>query len=234
MIADMNLSIDYLEKALEAAEHPDTEQELLPLAETYLNLANGYSFLNKFQQALKFAEKALRFANQRCNSLRAEIQHERSRSADGPNPKVESLDFQLSDFIAIKIMAHLCVGEQHEKLGSFNAAIKFYSEGKQFAETNFGTKHPLYTRCINAMGGARLRSKYQTKEVYRTTTEGSAPTTAIKVKQTSSAKKKVRKSTSKDSAEDQSIKSKLMARRLRAGSAQGKRRDILGAVKAAE
>ena len=60
------------------------------------------------------------------------------------------------------IMSELCVGEQHEKLGSFNAAIKFYAEGKQVAEDNFGTRHPLYTKCINAMGGARLKSKYQT------------------------------------------------------------------------
>ena len=160
MIADMNTSIGYLEKALEAAENPDTDQDLLPLAETYLNLANGYSFLNKYDSALKFAEKALKFAKYRCNRLREEIQEERSKGPDGPNPKVDSLDFQLNDFIAIKIMAHLCVGEQHERLGSFNAAIKFFSEGKQFAETNFGTKHPLYTKCINAMGGARLKSKY--------------------------------------------------------------------------
>ena len=160
MTADMNLSIQYLEKALESAEHPDTDQDLLPLAETYLNLANGYSFLNKYESALHYSEKALRFAKQRCESLRAEITQERAKGSDGPNPKVESLDYQLSDFIAIKIMAHLCVGEQHEKLGSYNAAIKLYSEGKEFAEINFGTKHPLYTKCINAMGGARLRSKY--------------------------------------------------------------------------
>ena len=57
-------------------------------------------------------------------------------------------------------MAHLCVGEQHEKLSSFNAAIKHYSEGKSLAETNFGTRHPLYTKSVNAMGGARLKSKY--------------------------------------------------------------------------
>lgn len=66
MTADMHLSIDYLEKALLAAENPDTEQELLPLAETYLNLANGYSFLEKFENALGYAEKALKFAKLRC------------------------------------------------------------------------------------------------------------------------------------------------------------------------
>ena len=67
MTADMNLSIEYLEKALEAAENPETEQELLPLAETYLNLANGYSFLNRFDQALIYASKALKFSKHRCN-----------------------------------------------------------------------------------------------------------------------------------------------------------------------
>jgi len=43
---------------------------------------------------------------------------------------MENLSFQLNDFIAIMVMSHLAVGEQHEKLGSYNAAIKFYSEGK--------------------------------------------------------------------------------------------------------
>ena len=65
-------------------------------------------------------------------------------------------------------MADLSVGEQHEKLGAYNHAIKCYSDGKSFAEKHFGTKHPLYIKSVNAMGGARLNSKYQTKEVYRT------------------------------------------------------------------
>lgn len=73
MVADMNSSIEYLEKALEAAENPETDQELLPLAETYLNLANGYSFLNKYDSALVYAEKAARFAKHKCNKLREEI-----------------------------------------------------------------------------------------------------------------------------------------------------------------
>ena len=88
------------------------------------------------------------------------MRHERESGPQGPNPKAEALEYQLNDFIAIMIMSELCVGEQHEKLGSFNAAIKFYAEGKQIAEDNFGTRHPLYTKCINAMGGARLKSKY--------------------------------------------------------------------------
>ena len=117
------------------------------------------------------------------------MQVERTNSpGGGPNPKLENLDFQLNDFIAIKIMSHVCVGEQHEKLGNFNAAIKFFSEGKQYAETNFGTKHPLYTKCINAMGGARLKSKYQTKEVYRNV-ESEIPTG----KPISGKKKKVKR-----------------------------------------
>ena len=49
MTADMDLSIEYLEKALESAERPETEKDLLPLAETYLNLANGYSFLLRYE-----------------------------------------------------------------------------------------------------------------------------------------------------------------------------------------
>ena len=81
----MNTSIAYLEKALEAAERPEAEQDLLPLAETYLNLANGYSFLNKFEEALGYGMKALKFARIRCNALREEIQDERSKGADAAN-----------------------------------------------------------------------------------------------------------------------------------------------------
>ena len=82
MTADMDLSIEYLEKALQAAEQPETQQELLPLAETYLNLANGYSFLTQYEEALKYGEKALRFARLRCNQLRDEIQDERNKMPD--------------------------------------------------------------------------------------------------------------------------------------------------------
>ena len=39
----------------------------------------------------------------------------------------------MNDFIAIKIMADMAVGEQHEKLGSFALAIKQFADGKQFA-----------------------------------------------------------------------------------------------------
>jgi len=77
MVADMNASIEYLERALKAGERPETDQDLLPLAETYLNLANGMSFLNKYDQALSYAKKALKFAKIKCNRLRYEIQDER-------------------------------------------------------------------------------------------------------------------------------------------------------------
>ena len=73
MVADMNTSLEYLEKALEAAERPEAEQDLLPLAETYLNLANVFSFLTKYDSALTYAEKALKFSRIRCNAIREEI-----------------------------------------------------------------------------------------------------------------------------------------------------------------
>ena len=66
-------------------------------------------------------------------------------------------------------MSQLCVGEQHEKIGNFNKAIKAYTDGKQFAESKLGTKHQLYTQCLNAIGSARLKSKYQVKEAVRST-----------------------------------------------------------------
>lgn len=99
MTADMDLSIEYLEKALDSADQPGTERDLLPLAETFLNLANGYSYLLRYEQALTYSERALKFARQRCNQLRDEIQDERVAQAtagsDATNLKLESLDCQL-------------------------------------------------------------------------------------------------------------------------------------------
>lgn len=112
MTADMNLSIEYLEKALQAAEDPKADQDLLPLAETYLNLANGYSFLENFRSALEYSEKALKFAKLRCNRLRQELEDESNKPAVEQSLKVtDNLSFQLQDFIAIMIMSHVAVGE---------------------------------------------------------------------------------------------------------------------------
>ena len=51
----------------------------------------------------------------------------------------------------------------YEKMGDFKNAVKFYREGKDFTETNFGVEHPLYDKCSNSMGNARLMLKQQTK-----------------------------------------------------------------------
>ena len=46
--ADMESSIDFLKQALEVADDVVTEKSLLPLAETFLNLGNGCSYLNRY------------------------------------------------------------------------------------------------------------------------------------------------------------------------------------------
>ena len=82
--------------------------------------------------------------------------------------ELSSLQYQLNDFIAIQVMSFICLGEQREKMGQYQQAVRCFNEGKIIAETNFGPRHELYTRCVNGIGGARLKSKYQTKEVLRT------------------------------------------------------------------
>ena len=44
----MDTSINYLKKALEVAEDEMVDKNLLPLAETYLNLGNGTSYMNRY------------------------------------------------------------------------------------------------------------------------------------------------------------------------------------------
>ena len=112
MMADMDRSIEYLEKALESAEDPVCDQDQLPLAETYLNLANGYSYMNKYKEALEHSEKALKFALRRCTNIKNDLAMYTSRPREQQEAKIiENLELQLNDFIAIKIMSDMAVGE---------------------------------------------------------------------------------------------------------------------------
>ena len=141
MTGDMDSSIEYLEKAVEAAERQEVNQNLLPLAETYLNLANGYSFQQLFKLAQTYSEKANKVAKVRCEKLLSEVHEERSKGISSQDTKLDSLQFQLNDLTAVQIMAQLCMGEQHEKLGDFSTAIKIYNEGKLCTEEKFGKQH---------------------------------------------------------------------------------------------
>lgn len=60
-------------------------------------------------------------------------------------------------------------------MSSFSQAIKIFTNAKTVAEKHFGIKHELYTKCVNAIGGARLKSKYQTKENYRVPSKKKSP-----------------------------------------------------------
>ena len=71
-LGDVKLSIKYLEAAVDSCQDPRIRDiETLPLAETYLNIANANSFLNNLKESLVFAEKANLAANQTCSRLEA-------------------------------------------------------------------------------------------------------------------------------------------------------------------
>jgi tetratricopeptide (TPR) repeat protein len=58
-LGDVQLSVKYLEAAVSTSLDPRVQnRDELPLAETYLNIANAHSFLGKFDEAISFAEKA--------------------------------------------------------------------------------------------------------------------------------------------------------------------------------
>ncbi len=58
-LGDVKLSVKYLEAAIDSAMDSRVKtRDELPLAETYLNIANAHSFLSDFQSAISFAEKA--------------------------------------------------------------------------------------------------------------------------------------------------------------------------------
>ena len=81
--------------------------------------------MNKYKEALEHSEKALKFALRRCTNIKNDLAMYTSRPREQQDSKIiENLELQLNDFIAIKIMSDMAVGEQHEKLGSFALAIK--------------------------------------------------------------------------------------------------------------
>ena len=50
-------------------------------------------------------------------------------------------------------------------MDKYDHAIHEFRIGTQLVENNFGTQHNMYAVLANAMGGARLKTKFQTKEV---------------------------------------------------------------------
>lgn len=72
---------------------------------------------------------------------------------------------QFQGQVNLKILAKLATGQAFEKMGKFDNAIHEFRIGTQLVENNFGTQHHMYAVLANAMGGARLKTKFQTKEV---------------------------------------------------------------------
>lgn len=56
-LGDVPLSVKYLERAIQTTKNVLNQDEI-PLAETYLNVANAHSFLSKYEEAIKFADQA--------------------------------------------------------------------------------------------------------------------------------------------------------------------------------
>lgn len=66
----MQASLDYLLAAIENAKDPRVKNfDELPLAETYLNIANANAFLTKYSDALAHAEKAFTASSQICEKI---------------------------------------------------------------------------------------------------------------------------------------------------------------------
>ena len=77
----------------------------------------------------------------------------------------QSLIDQYHGQVNLKIMAKLATGQAFEKMQKYDNAIHEFRIGTQLVENNFGTQHHMYAVLANAMGGAKLKTKFQTKEV---------------------------------------------------------------------
>lgn len=66
-------------------------------------------------------------------------------------------------------MALHVTGQNWEKLKDFSKALEAYKTGKSCVEMHFGTESHLYPMFATAMGGCKLKTKYQTPTENRRT-----------------------------------------------------------------
>jgi len=67
---DVQVSLDYLMAAiLNAKDSRVKNADELPLAETYLNIANANAFLGKYSEALSHAQQAFTITSQVCERI---------------------------------------------------------------------------------------------------------------------------------------------------------------------
>lgn len=70
-------------------------------------------------------------------------------------------------------MALHAKGTTYEKLRQYSKAIAEFKAGKLLVESTFGSEHQLYVVFSSAMGGAKLKTKYQTPSDNRRTKSNS-------------------------------------------------------------
>ena len=69
-MGNVDQSVKYLETAIDSSLDPRLKnKDELPLAETFLNIANAYSFLGNHEQSITFADKAQVYASQQVVRL---------------------------------------------------------------------------------------------------------------------------------------------------------------------
>lgn len=103
-----------------------------------------------------------------------------------------SLIEQYQGQVNLKVMAKLATGQAFEKMEKYDHAIHEFRIGRQLVEKNFGTTHHLYPVLANAMGGARLKTKFQTKEVVHRKKKSRSPPAPEQKKKKGGSMRKVK------------------------------------------
>lgn len=153
----MDESIQYLLKAIESSKDARLQhREELPLTETYLNVANAYSFLNQYEKAIEHAENANIHATNSCKRL-----EELSLQIVGAAEQ-EQLRTQYNCQIKFKILSIHTKGTNYEKLKLYSKAHDQFKKGKMIVEQYLGCDDQSYAMFCSAMNGAKLKTKYQT------------------------------------------------------------------------
>ena len=76
-------------------------------------------------------------------------------------------------------------GQNYEKMREFEKALNEFKRGKQLVEATMGTQHELYAVFSSAMGGIKLKTKYNAPaDIKREKSKSNSPDSDGKKKKT--------------------------------------------------
>lgn len=158
---DIQMSLGYLLKAFGHVQNLAGEREIgsvTILPELSLNICNAYIYELNYQDAIKFANEAVKSSSQCIFQL--------TRKLDQPisdDPVVKAEQERLSELYKSQVKLHIqgyqARGKIYEKMNKFREAIREYTKAKTVVEQNFGTNNELFKDAVSQVTAANVNLK---------------------------------------------------------------------------